>query len=294
MPASTGPHACRRNLPWLGAVRLPRRITEHPALARRPDQALTYPSDTYVSGHLTRLGPATTSSSSSRCRARKHRPPTRSPPSTPPQSTRPSTGPVPAGRLQRLPRRRRIPGHRRRSPQLDRPARRSRRLHPHQRPGPIASRRLRPARPIRNPPVTGPRRSRPGHARTGPGQPAACPWTRTGADDECTSKPRPTVQWPRLRDNSELIARDRRDYAYSRSCSSSGRSSYLRTCAVEIAMLLFAKGLQDTPVKAPSGSIKDDIPQLNQSFYSIASLRKVMCFCEVVIDNDTVNTGRHG
>jgi hypothetical protein len=57
MPASTGPHACRRNLPWLGAVRLPRRITEHPALARRPDQALTYPSDTYVSGHLTRLGP---------------------------------------------------------------------------------------------------------------------------------------------------------------------------------------------------------------------------------------------
>lgn len=47
-------------------------------------------------------------------------------------------------------------------------------------------------------------------------------------------------------------------------------------------------------VNAPSSHIKDDILQFNQSFNSIASLRKVMCFCEFAIDNGTVNTGRHG
>jgi hypothetical protein len=42
--------------------------------------------------------------------------------------------------------------------------------------------------------------------------------------------------------------------------------------AAEIAMLLPFKGVWDTSVNAPSGYIKDDILQLNQSFDSIASL----------------------
>jgi len=43
--------------------------------------------------------------------------------------------------------------------------------------------------------------------------------------------------------------------------------------AAEIAMLFpFFKGVWDTLVNAPSGYIKDDILQFNQSFDSIASL----------------------
>jgi hypothetical protein len=44
---------------------------------------------------------------------------------------------------------------------------------------------------------------------------------------------------------------------------------------------------------ASSGYIEDDINQFTQFFDSIASPRKVICFCKVVLDNDTVNTGRH-